>query len=159
MFDAWELNDSDYSCGPWPRHVRSTLSKPASRYTSRLGHNVFSILDELRWRARIFLGCARSTITHVHRTLLEVRRVLSCEARLALGGVTRIPRSSGNRSRPRGLLVAQRRRTRFCFRGGFRCEVSAFPSSCAIQAPDRVSGSRFIKPSFTSPWIIHGSAV
>ncbi|TGZ32600.1 hypothetical protein DBV15_08931 [Temnothorax longispinosus] len=60
MAGVGELNDSDYSSGPRPRHVRPTLSKPASRYTSRLGHNVSSILDELRRRTRIFLGCTPS---------------------------------------------------------------------------------------------------
>lgn len=83
-----------------------------------------------------------------------VHCVLSCAARLALEGVTRIPRTGLI------LVIFLLRRTRFCFRGGFRCELP-FPS-CTIEVLDCVSGSRFIRPFFfhlASLWIIYGSAV
>lgn len=77
MAGAGELNDSDYSCGPRPRHVRPTLSKPASRYTSRPGHNVSSILDELRRRTRIFLGCTRRKTSDRQLHTYDVRGQVS----------------------------------------------------------------------------------
>lgn len=128
MAGAGELNDSDYSCGSRSRHVRPTLSKPASRYTSRSGHNVPSILDTNYDGGPAFFSdvpVVRRPIDNYTRTARS-RRVLSCVARLTFEGVTRIPRCCRNRSYPHGFLVVATDLLLRRFRGGFRCEVSTF---------------------------------
>jgi len=128
MAGAGELNDSDYSCGPRPRHVRSTLSKPASRYTSRSKHDVSSTNYDGGPAFFSDVSVVRRSIDNYTRTSYAARsrRVLSCVARLVLEGVTRIPHRCRNRSYSRGFLVVATDPLLRRFRGGFRREVSAF---------------------------------
>jgi len=147
MAGAGELNDSDYSCGSRPRHVRLTLSKPTLRYTSRLGHTFPRNSTNYDGGPAFFsdVPIVRRPIDNYTRTLYATRshRVLSSVARLVLEGVTRIPRRSRNRSYSRVFLVVASNLLLRRFRGGFRCEVSAFLKTTKVL--DCVSGSRFIR--------------
>lgn len=133
MAGAGELNDSDYSYGPRPRHVRPDFIErsslrdipPPDRDTtfSRYSTNYDG-------GPAFFFGCARRKTSdrQLHTYVVRgprVRRVLSCEARLALQGVTRIPRRCRNRSYPPAFLVVATDSLlrRFC--RGFCCEKSS----------------------------------
>lgn len=149
MAGAGELNDSDYSCGPRPRHVRPILLKSASRYTSRPGHNVFSILNELRRRTRIFLGCTRRKTfdrqlhTYVVRGQVSPRFILC-----GTFSAWRRDMDSSSLQKPVLFLVAflLLRRTRFCDASVAASDTKFLPfSSRTIQVLDCVSGSRFIR--------------
>lgn len=73
-----------------------------------------SILNELRRRSRIFLGCAGRKTPDRQLHTYDVRgwtpsRFILCSTFSALQGVTRIPRRRGNRCYPRRVhLIADR---------------------------------------------------
>lgn len=134
MADAGELNDSDYSCGPRPRHVRPTYRSPPRDIPSRLGHTTFPRYSTNYDGAPAFFSdvpIVRRPIDNYTRTSYAARsrRVLSCVARLVFEGVTRIPRRCRNRSYPHDFLVVTTDPLLRRFRGGFRYEVSAFLKS------------------------------
>lgn len=110
-----KLNDCDYSCGPRPRHVRPTLSKPpASRYTAPGTQRFPRYSTNYDGGVAFFsdVPAVRRPTDNYTRTPYAAptpSRFILWSTFSALQGVTRIPRRRGNRCYPRRvLLIADR---------------------------------------------------